>query len=405
MGRRRGRRGGGGGGAEGDGATVERASALGAQRDAAAAALPPLTDEEGRRAHARRPPAARAAGAPDSATSDPFVRLRVGAEVRKSRVVKETLSPTWDERFEFASSFGAVADDVLADRRLHGLSFNDTLGEASVGLAAVRLGGGEDGGAGRQEGHRRVTIAVEWVAAAASSCAAGGVARRTPTRCAPPSRASSSEMLAPPLRIVNGTLKQGEYAGLDVVVVPASVTRIGEMALFGCSDLESVVLGEGVSSIGIGAFEGCTSLTSLVLPSNLKSIGDSAFAGCSALSRVWGRGCEDLPWAELGSIGANAFRGTAITDVAVPSGVTRLPRGVFADCSALDRVVLPEGLVEIGAGCFENCAALRTISVPPAATIRRGAFSKCSAEGGGGADGAVRGLALVSANCKTLRRA
>ena len=63
----------------------------------------------------------------------------------------------------------------------------------------------------------------------------------------------------------------------------------------------------------------------------------------------------------------------------VPSGVTRLPRGVFADCSALDRVVLPEGVVEIGAGCFENCAALRTISVPPTATIRRGAFSKCSA--------------------------
>ena len=139
------------------------------------------------------------------------------------------------------------------------------------------------------------------------------------------------------------------------------------------------MLGEEVTSIGIGAFEGCTSLTSLVLPSNLKSIGDSAFAGCAALSRVWGRGCEDLPWAELGSIGANAFRGTAITDVAVPSGVTRLPRGVFADCSALDRVVLPEGVVEIGAGCFENCAALRTISVPPAATIRRGAFSKCSA--------------------------
>ena len=64
-----------------------------------------------------------------------------------------------------------------------------------------------------------------------------------------------------------------------------------------------------------------------------------------------------------------ATRGTLVVHLRSATNLRSADRGGYSD----------PYVNEIGAGCFENCAALRTISVPPAATIRRGAFSKCSA--------------------------
>ena len=61
-------------------------------------------------------------------------------------------------------------------------------------------------------------------------------------------------------------------SGLTSVVIPESVTYIGEKAFWGCSGLTSVVIPESVTSIGKWAFSECSSLTSVVLPESVTSI-------------------------------------------------------------------------------------------------------------------------------------
>ena len=78
-----------------------------------------------------------------------------------------------------------------------------------------------------------------------------------------------------------------EYKGSDAdVVIPGSVTKIGEGAFEGCTSLASVSIPEGVTEIGEDAFSGCTSLTSVTIPEGVTKIGRDAFCGCSSLKEI-----------------------------------------------------------------------------------------------------------------------
>lgn len=59
--------------------------------------------------------------------------------------------------------------------------------------------------------------------------------------------------------------------------IPATVTKIGSGAFWGCGSLSSVTLPDDLQSIGYGAFEYCSSLSSVSFPDGLQSIGDYAF--------------------------------------------------------------------------------------------------------------------------------
>jgi hypothetical protein len=54
------------------------------------------------------------------------------------------------------------------------------------------------------------------------------------------------------------------YTQLTSLVIPNSVTTIGEEAFGPCFSLKSLTIGSGVTSIGWGAFRGCTSLKTVV---------------------------------------------------------------------------------------------------------------------------------------------
>lgn len=70
--------------------------------------------------------------------------------------------------------------------------------------------------------------------------------------------------------------KYTEEQGVTEVVIPDSVTSIGESAFRNCASLESVVIPNSVVSIGDSAFFGCESLKSVSVPKNCK-IDDYAF--------------------------------------------------------------------------------------------------------------------------------
>ena len=73
---------------------------------------------------------------------------------------------------------------------------------------------------------------------------------------------------------------------LTSIVIPSSVTSIGESAFSDCSSLSSVKIPESVISIGDGAFWRCTSLPSVTIPASVKNIGFEAFYLCESLGVV-----------------------------------------------------------------------------------------------------------------------
>lgn len=83
----------------------------------------------------------------------------------------------------------------------------------------------------------------------------------------------------------------GNYAfsncfGLTDVEMGDHVRAIGNYAFARCDSLTRVVMGDGVQSIGDFAFNHCGQLASIETGEGLKSIGDRAFASCNSLQRV-----------------------------------------------------------------------------------------------------------------------
>ena len=70
------------------------------------------------------------------------------------------------------------------------------------------------------------------------------------------------------------------------VVIPNSVTTIGEYAFYDCDSLTSVTIPDSVTEIGNRAFSACSSLTSVIIPNSVTSIGNGAFNGCKGLTSV-----------------------------------------------------------------------------------------------------------------------
>ena len=113
------------------------------------------------------------------------------------------------------------------------------------------------------------------------------------------------------------------------LVIPNSVTSIGEWAFGGCSGLTSVTIPNSVTSIGERAFSGCSGLASVTIPNSVKSIGEGAFSGCSGL-----------------------------TSVTIPNSVKSIGKYAFNRCSGLTSVTIGSGVEYIGYEAFANCPEL-----------------------------------------------
>lgn len=129
------------------------------------------------------------------------------------------------------------------------------------------------------------------------------------------------------------------------------VTSIYQGA-FKSKSIESVVIPDSVTSIGESAFDCCSSLKNIVIPDSVTNIGDTAFYYCHNLKSI------EIPGG-VTSIGYYAFRDCGFTSIVIPDGVTSIGYGAFEDCKSLTTVVIPDSVTSIGDRAFANCSSLK----------------------------------------------
>ena len=183
--------------------------------------------------------------------------------------------------------------------------------------------------------------------------------------------------------------------------IPSTVTTIGEYAFFSCSSMGGIMqLPTKLVTIGQYAFSKCSSVTGgLVIPNTVKTVGKFAFEGCSGLNGTLTTstamtkieestfyGCTKLTGdvvlgKSIMSVGGRAFwMCSGLNSVTLPSSLNVVDVNAFYGCSSLTSINLPSSLTTLGGGAFTECTKLASISIPNSITkIDDYMFSGCAA--------------------------
>ena len=137
-------------------------------------------------------------------------------------------------------------------------------------------------------------------------------------------------------------------------IIPNSVIFIANDAFCNCS-LTSVLIPDSVTSIGDFAFYLCSSLTNIIIPNSVTNIGDFAFEDCMSLSNVQISN-------SLTTIGYATFAGCRLLNsITIPNSVTTIGRSAFGDCYSLTSITIPSSVTSIESSAFLNCSNLKDV--------------------------------------------
>ena len=122
----------------------------------------------------------------------------------------------------------------------------------------------------------------------------------------------------------------GECTDANIVIPEYSpsgekVVQIKSYAFAWNTSLKSIIIPETVTAIGEAAFEDCTELESVKLPSKIKIIASRTFKGCKKLK-----------------------------EITIPAGVYYISEEAFADCISVESIVIPASVAKIGKFAFKN---------------------------------------------------
>ncbi|MBD9284771.1 MAG: leucine-rich repeat domain-containing protein [Clostridiales bacterium] len=188
---------------------------------------------------------------------------------------------------------------------------------------------------------------------------------------------------------------------VTTVVVPDSVTEIGDLCFSGDNYLVSLTLPDGLAELSYGALESCYSLMDFELPKGLKTIGEGALqsifylthltipAGVTDIEQMnflMMHGLEEVSVAEGStSFTYDAENGLLMTadkarllhcffhlapqkKIILPEGMKTIDPFAFHYDVTVEKIVLPEGTEMIGLLAFGICPKLTEIVIPASVT-------------------------------------
>lgn len=144
-----------------------------------------------------------------------------------------------------------------------------------------------------------------------------------------------------------------KLADLDI----SKVTYIGSEAFYNCQNFAPAALSDALQTLGSSAFKG-TAITEIAVPQTITALENNVFNSCQQLQKV------TLPLT-LRTIGSSTFQNcSALSEMVVPEAVTTIGDNTFSGCSALSSITLPETLTKIGSYAFSGCSALTELTIP-----------------------------------------
>lgn len=116
-------------------------------------------------------------------------------------------------------------------------------------------------------------------------------------------------------------------------------------------------------------------ITGVIMPDSVTEIGEFAFFECGSLERI------DLP-EKLSEISNHMLELTGVKEIVIIKNVQKIGAFAFMCCQNLKKVIICEGVEEIDYGAFYDCDVLETIELPRsvgkiAVSKYYNAFSRC----------------------------
>ena len=172
--------------------------------------------------------------------------------------------------------------------------------------------------------------------------------------------------LGTPTKIGESAFANSQLAS---IILPSTIKEIG-YAAFENSQLKEITLHDGLEVIDGFVFSGCK-ISSINIPSSVRYIESAAFSNTS-LNSVH---ITDLSaWCQIeygNNYAANPLygggklylNGEPITELTIPSDVTRIKKGAFQYFTDLETLIIPDCVTVIEDYAFSNCTNLKSVSL------------------------------------------
>ncbi len=222
--------------------------------------------------------------------------------------------------------------------------------------------------------------------------------------CAPERLSGDYSVLDGTVVICDGAFYRCE--NLQQIILPSSVTSIGDEVFGFCENLQEInvtesnefyrdvdgvlytkdlktiicypagkkdvsfVIPPSVTNIGNEAFRDCMNLQEISIPPSVMSIGDGAFRGCRNLQEIKVVESNRVYKAIDGVLYTKDLRtiicypkGKENVKFVIPSSVTSIGFIAFNSCWNLQEISIPPSVTSIGDGAFRGCRNLQEIKV------------------------------------------
>lgn len=167
----------------------------------------------------------------------------------------------------------------------------------------------------------------------------------------------------------------------DVNIMDAPLSTLTESCFEGCASLQSIVLPQNIAVLEKNCFSRCTKLNSVTFQSTLTTIGEGCFKNCGLTIAdlhmcVNIASIEDSVFSQnekltkiilppnLKTFSFESFAQTSITNLSLPSSVTKIGNSAFRGCRFISTFVIPSDslLKTIGVGAFRDCSSISEIT-------------------------------------------